>query len=108
MEKTLIATNVITNPRRVAGTYQAAWRVTFDEAEGVVVHTFDWDGRDIEDEVLMASPSISGYVEEAIGECGFPDPASCGFCDTGERAPDQHDAMDKAIDEATVIVYDAE
>jgi len=70
MEKTLIATNVIENPGRIAGVYQAAWRVVFGDAEGVVVHTFEWDGRDIENETLMASVTVSGHVEEEIDRGG--------------------------------------
>ena len=73
MEKTLIATNVIENPGRIAGVYQAAWRVVFGDAEGVVVHTFEWDGRDIENETLMASVTVSGHVEEEIDCGGVPD-----------------------------------
>jgi hypothetical protein len=107
MEKTLIATNVIDRPTRISGIYQAAWRVTIGDITGTAVHTFEWDGRDIENETLMASPEIAKALEAEISECGFPDPGSCGFCDTGEREDGKHDAMDAAIDEATVIVYDA-
>lgn len=108
MEKTLISTIVASSPHRVQGTYQAAWRVTVNGVTGLVFHSFEWDGRDIEAETLSAEPSISGYVEEAIGECGFPDPASEGFCDTGERVDGQTAVMDEAKEKATVIVYEAE
>ena len=106
MEKTLISTVITNDPNRYKGTFQAAWRVTVNGATGLVFHSFEWDKRDIMSETLCAEPTISGYIEEAISECGAPDPSSCGFCDTGERRDDQTALMNETKQKATVIVYE--
>ena len=107
MQKTLIATSTVENPRHCSGSYQAAWRVTIDGQTGLVLHSFDWDGRDIENEVVATEPAIADAVKEAMMIGDFMYPASVGFCDDGDRKDDTP-AMGEARAKATAIVYEAD
>lgn len=103
MEKELIATNVI-KKSDMEGTYQAAWRVTIGDKTGLVIHYFDYDKRDIENEIVATEPSITkAMLDEVGGE--WWDPASEGFCDNGQRVHNP-EALEQALEVATDTIYE--
>lgn len=104
MKLILIATNVIKKPHRLAGIYQAAYRVTIGDVSGLVVHTLEYDKRDIMDETVMAEPAIAAAMRAEIDPEDW-DPAGDGFCDTGKRI-DNKAAMEEAIAAATETIYE--
>lgn len=104
MEMVLVATNDVKTPGRMAGSYQAAWRVTVGDKTGFVVHSFRYDKRDIMDEQVIVEENIADAMKAEIDDEWW-DPASDGFCDTGERV-ENNEMMDQALKAVTITLYD--
>lgn len=104
MEKTLIATAATNSATRMAGSYQAAWRVTIGNKTGLVVHSFDFDKRNIENETVVAEKSIADAMRDEINDEWW-DPAAYGFYDKGQRI-DNTEAMEQAIEAVTEVLYE--
>lgn len=94
MQKKLIATAATVDQDRVAGSYQGVWEVTINGHTGVVIHSLQYDKRDIVSEELWGEEAIANAIVEKHGDC---DPGFLGFCDTGERIENQK-ALQQALD----------
>ena len=106
MKMTLVATAVTKSVARMAGSYQAAWRVTIGNKTGLVVHSFDYDKRDIENETVVAEKSIADAMRAEIDDEWW-DPAAYGFYDYGQRI-NNAEAMEQAIEAVTEALYEAQ
>ena len=108
MKMILIATATTNSATRMAGSYQAAWRVTIGNKTGLVVHSFDFDKRDIENETVVAEKSIADAMRDELNDFrdgDWWDPAAYGFYDNGQRI-DNTEAMEQAIEAVTEVLYE--
>jgi hypothetical protein len=103
MQTEMIASTHVSNPNRVAGTYQIAYKTTTPNGKtGVVFYHYEYDKRDVMEEQVYASPEIAGEIREFLGD----DSPSCFSCfpfpKKGEENPS---GIREAEEEASELVY---
>ena len=105
MKMNMTGNQFMQNPRRVAGTYQIAYDVTTPSGKtGTVLFVYEYDKRDVMEELVMATPEIADEMREYIGEdspcCHGP------FRFPGKEEENTNgEKVTEAIREATVQVY---
>jgi len=65
----MIASHSFESRRRVAGEFEAGYRVTLDDGTtGLAFYSHEWDKRDVTWEQLIAEPSVTPALREFLGD----------------------------------------
>jgi len=105
MQATRIGNITITNPRRMAGTYQSAYEVTTESGQmGLVLYVYEYDGRDVVEELVFVEPNIADEVKNMIDD---ESPSCSGMFSFPEKSEENQnqEKISIAMEKATSLVY---